>query len=139
MDILLSLLTQNTLLVTSIAGVSFVLLFLTVVATPRLVAKLPKEYFLYRREHRDAKQTGLSVVMIIRTAVGVVLILAGFLLMLTPGPGLVVLLAGLSITEFPGKHKLLVTIATHPSVFRSLNWMREKQEVLPFEHPDTKL
>jgi len=133
MNTLLSWLTQNTLLVTSMAVVSFVLLFLTLVATPRLVAKLPKEYFLTRREHGSAKRPGLSIVMIIRTAVGVLLILTGFVLMLTPGPGLVVLLAGLSITEFPGKHKLLVMIA------RSLNWMREKRGVPPFEHPDTKL
>jgi len=139
MDILLSWLTENTLLVSSIAVVSFVLLFLTVVTTPRLVAKLPKEYFLDRREHPVAKRTGYSVRMIIKTALGVLLILIGFALMLTPGPGLLVLLAGLSITEFPGKHKLLVMIGTHPSVFRSLNWMREKRGAPPFEHPDTKL
>ncbi len=139
MDILLNWLTENTLLVSSIAVVSFVLLFLTVVATPYLVAKLPTTYFHDRREHFIAKQAGHSVRMIIKTALGAMLILAGLVLMLTPGPGLLVLLAGLSIAEFPGKHKLLVMIGTHPSVFRSLNWMREKRGAPPFEHPDTKL
>lgn len=59
--------------------------------------------------------------------------------MLTPGPGLVVLLMGISLAEFPGKQRLLLNIATRPSVLRSLNWMRTRHGKPPFDYPETTL
>jgi len=38
---------------------------------------------------------------------GVCLIIIGFMLIFTPGPGLLTILAGLYITSFPGKPALL--------------------------------
>lgn len=132
-------LSEYRLLFSLIAGISIVLLTLTVMATPWLVARLPTDYLLTRHTRQPSGNPVKWLVDVLRSIIGTLLMLLGLVLMITPGPGLLVLLMGLSITRFPGKQRLLVYLATQPSVFRSLNWMRQKHDKPPFDAPPTTL
>lgn len=126
---------NNQLLLGSIAGLSTVLLLITIVATPWLVAKLPCDYFFTRQNQVSNRNIAHLILLGARSLFGMLLVVLGLTMMIIPGPGLITLLLGLSLAEFPGKHRLLQYIATRPSVFRSLNWMRKRHGKEPFELP----
>ena len=136
---LLNWLSEYKLLFSLIAGISIVLLTLSVLATPWLIAKLPTNYLVIRQTKQPSGNALKWLVDILQSIIGTLFMLLGLVLMVTPGPGLMVLLIGLSITRFPGKQRLLVYLATQPSVFRSLNWMRQKYDKPPFDAPPTTL
>lgn len=125
----------------TVGAVSGVLLAVTVLATPWLVAQLPPDYFQRRHPHPSkvrrnaAQQLRRTLWLIVRNALGVTLMLLGVIMFVTPGPGLVCLVLGLSLTEFPGKHRLLMWLVGQPRVLAALNWLRRRAHRAPFEPP----
>jgi len=65
---------------------------------------------------------------VLKNIFGAILILIGAILSLPglPGPGLLILLAGVFLLDFPGKRKLLCKILSGPSLLRSVNRLRKK-------------
>ena len=86
---------------------------------------LPEDYFVKPPEHRHGKSLANKV---LKNMVGVVAILAGVVmsLPLVPGPGIILLLVGLSMTDFPGKRKVEVKLLRFPGLLTQLNKLREK-------------
>lgn len=138
MHALLSWLSDNTLLVSSAAGLSVMLLAVTILATPWAVSRLPSDYLL--NSYTGARRSSVlrRLWSGIRAMIGVIVVLLGVVMLVTPGPGVVMLLLGVSITEFPGKHRLLVYLATRPNVLTSLNWMRRRHGKPPFVEPGSR-
>ena len=103
-------------------------------ATPWLLAKLPVNYFSNPQlsVNRTPTQRLISVV---KTLLGLIMVIVGFVMMVTPGPGLVFVVLGLALCEFPGKHRLMTSLVRRPSVFASLNWLRKKAKKPPFQYP----
>lgn len=99
------------------------------IAAMIVVVKLPKDYFT-----RTPKKSGWhgnigrKLGKIAKNVAGLALIVGGVLLSLPgiPGPGIVILILGLAITDIPGKHKLILWIAKKPAVMRSMNRVRRK-------------
>jgi len=96
--------------------------------------KLPKDYFT-RNPNRARKRKGWmqEIAWVARNVLGIVLILGGLVLMFpgVPGPGVVVILLGLTITDIPGKHELLVALVRKRFVMKSMNKVRRR-----FRRPD---
>jgi hypothetical protein len=139
MDQLLSWLSDYTLFLSVAAGASIALMLVSLAATPWFVASLPPDYLRPRAPDYRSKGLRRMLLQVFRNIVGLLFVILGLILLVTPGPGLVVLLVGVSLAEFPGKHRLLINIAIQPNVFSSLNWMRTRRGKPPFEYPDTKL
>lgn len=127
-------LSQHTDAIAVIGLVSFLLLATSLLATPWILARLPANYFSKPPsiEPRSVRRLFKSVV---KTILGFMLMLTGVAMMITPGPGLVCLVLGMALCEFPGKHRLLTRIIRRPSVFSTLNWLREKASKPPFVLP----
>jgi len=133
-DELTTWLSQHAGLMVVIGILSFLLLAASLLATPWLLARLPSDYFSARPE-RSSRSFRNTAISLIKTVAGVLLILLGFLMMLTPGPGLVLLVLGLALCDFPGKHTLLTKLVRQPSVLSALNWIRSKSDKPPFIVP----
>ena len=71
-----------------------------------------------------------------KNLLGAALMLLGILMLFTPGQGLLTLLVGLLLMNFPGKYRLERTLVARPGIFRSLNWLRRRRGAEPFELPD---
>ena len=127
-------LSQNTSILAAVAGFSFLLLTTSLLATPWVLARLPANYFSKPPvvKPRSARHLCTSV---IKTVLGSIMILTGLAMMFTPGPGLVCLVLGMALCEFPGKHRLLKSVVSRPSVFTTLNWLRKKASKPPFVLP----
>ena len=57
-------------------------------------------------------------------------------MLITPGQGILTILAGIFILDFPGKFKIELYLIKKPSVLKTLNWIRQKQNVPDFQIPE---
>lgn len=95
---------------------------------PRFLARLPPDY-LHNGEHSPSS-LGWRVV---RNLLGVMLLLGGIFMMLAPGPGILTLLVGLMLVDFPGKHALVVKLLSRPKVLAAVNKLRVHRGAKPLE------
>lgn len=108
-------------------GVALVTFLLGVV----LVIKLPEDYFVQapvRPPAVGARRIGRVLLLVLRNALGIVALAIGLVmaLPLIPGPGLLVLIVGLGLVDFPGKRALERRLLREPHVLRSVNRMRAR-------------
>lgn len=121
--------------------VASVVMFAGSLATvPWLVSTLPADYFTHRGRLRLSKSSQHPAVrltiMALKNLLGALLLVAGFIMLFTPGQGLLTILFGLTIMNYPGKYRLECRIIGKPMIFDTVNKMREKQGKDPLLPPE---
>ena len=108
-----------------IAVVSFIA---TLILVPLAMVQLPQDYFV--RHKRDPMRKHRAHPLVFGTAVlaknllGVLLILAGLVMLVLPGQGLLTLLIGLMLTNFPGKYHLEQALIRQRGISGAINALR---------------
>jgi hypothetical protein len=119
---------------------SIAMFALTPVAVGWALVRLPRDYFTNERRRplgSWSKSPALRVALLAgKNLLGVVLIAAGLLMLVIPGQGMLTLVVGLALTDFPGKFRLEQWIVERPSVWRSINWLRRRARREPLQRPD---
>ncbi len=119
--------------------IGVVSLVASLVLLPFLVVRIPPDYFRHeRREHEyvhDRHPVVQQGIVILKNALGVVLVLAGLAMLVLPGQGLLTLLIGLMLTDFPGKYRLEKRLIAQPGVLKAVNWLRARAGHPPLEPP----
>jgi len=113
---------------------SLVLFVLSLVFIPMLVILMPADYFHHRRrfETRQSPRTLWQIIFaIFKNIIGIILILAGFAMLVLPGQGIITLLIGISLTDFPGKYRIEKYFIEKKPVLNALNWIRSKANKPP--------
>ena len=114
-----------------LALLSLAMFFGSLVAVPWLIGRLPADYFLthWQRMDERRRQHSLAQVLVplLRNLVGAVLLLAGVAMLLLPGQGLLTMVIGLCLMDFPGKRKVLDWLVGRAAIQQGLNWIRRKQ------------
>ncbi|MEZ6183829.1 MAG: PGPGW domain-containing protein [Planctomycetota bacterium] len=123
----------------AVVGISSAVLFVgSLIALPFVVARLPQDFFL--REGRGPFQgthpTLRVVLRVLKNLLGVVLTLAGVAMLVLPGQGLLTILVGLGLVDFPGKRALELKIARQRQVRSTIQWVRERMGRPPLELPE---
>ena len=112
---------------TFLSGIFFVG---SLVAVPWLVAKMPADYFVRSSEEQaDFRHQHPVVAMawrILRNLLGGVLLLAGVAMLVLPGQGLLTILLGIMLIDFPGKRRLEIFLIRRPSIHRVVRWIRRR-------------
>jgi hypothetical protein len=101
----------------------------SLVLVPRFLAKLPRGYL--RQAQPPAH--GSMARRILRNVLGVFLVLLGVAMLLLPGQGLLTLLVGVLLVDFPGKHGLVVRGLSRPKVLSLVNKLRARHGAPPLE------
>lgn len=119
---------------------SAVMMLCGIAIVPWILLRLPRDYFLPPRRQRITPQrlslaTGIPL-LLGKNLLGIVLILAGLAMLVLPGQGLLTIILGLALTNFPGKFKLQRRLVSCPSVLNSLNWLRKRFGRAPFIAPE---
>lgn len=121
------------------SGLSLVGLVATVLGVPWVVARLPHDYFNQSHRavwHNAGDEPWFALVLgALKNIVGALLVLLGVLMLVTPGQGLLTLLVGLLLMNFPGKYQLERWLVQRPGVLRALNWLRRRGGHTPFDPP----
>jgi len=99
-------------------GVLSVIVFIgTLVAIPILVIHIPADYFTRRKKPLKSLPQGHAavrlLVLVLKNLAGIIFILSGIVMLVLPGQGVITLLIGLMLVNFPGKLEL-----------RAINWIR---------------
>lgn len=123
-------------------GISLFLFVGSLLMLPILVARIPADYFKARRlrvetqriTHQKPPHFLLRLgLKILKNVFGVLLLLAGIAMLLLPGQGIVTILLGLMLIDFPGKQNFEEEMIQKPAVLKTINWMREKASKPPLE------
>ena len=64
--------------------------------------------------------------LVVKNVVGIVFLLAGFAMLFLPGQGVLTMLIGISLMDFPKKRELEAKMVGQPTVLGVINSMRQK-------------
>jgi hypothetical protein len=92
-----------------------------------VIVQMPADHFLRSAERPADRHPILHAIWLgIRTAMGLVLLVLGILMLFIPGQGWLTIVLGLSLMDFPGRTVLLHRVLAMPSIRRTLNWLRRR-------------
>ena len=110
-------------------ALSVVTFIVSLIGIPFLLVRLPPHYFDERHPRtwmQDHHPVLRLIGLVIKNAVGVLLFVAGVTMIFLPGQGLLTMLIGISLLDFPGKRHLERRLVAQPAVLRTINKLREK-------------
>ena len=73
------------------------------------------------------------MVIFSKNLLGYILLLGGVLMLFLPGQGILTMVVGLLLIDYPGKFALEKKIVRTPTVFKGLNWLRSKANKPPLK------
>ena len=96
---------------------------------PFLVVRMESDYFIRGHEPLCSRRNRLVRWGLLagKNALGLLLLLAGIVMLFVPGQGLLTILMGLALLDFPGRRQLQLRVLRHDVVKRSLNWIRARK------------
>ena len=102
----------------------------TLLIVPVLVCRIPVDYFSHTRreptawvEHHPVIRMAL---LLVRNLLGYVVILMGIAMLVLPGQGLLTIILGLMLINFPGKYRLERWLMSRKPILRSANSLRKR-------------
>lgn len=131
MDGLLSTVQQyvSTETLVALTVLSIVFFVGSLIAIPFILVRLPTDFFDIRvpRPWMEDHHPVLRVMgHLVKNVVGAIFLFAGFLMLFLPGQGILTMLIGISMLDFPGKRKVEAKLIGQPAVLHAINGMREK-------------
>ena len=129
-------LSENLVDIFFILGISsLVVLVLSALSIGYFIRKIPHDYFLDDKigvsQIKNKNPLIWIIALVLKNVIGYCLILGGILMLVLPGQGLLTILVGLMISDYPGKFKIEKRIIKTKLILKTINWYRAKSNVLP--------
>jgi hypothetical protein len=124
---LFGLVSEGTLVTLAIA--SLIVFVATLIAIPLILVRLPADYFDVRvpRVWMKERHPALRLIGIaIKNLAGLLFLVAGLAMLLLPGQGLLTMLIGISLLDFPGKRRVEARIVGQSTVLKVINSLRAR-------------
>jgi archaellum biogenesis protein FlaJ (TadC family) len=120
-----------------ILSISLLLFLATLILVPMLIIRIPEDYFCHtkRRLMRVHHPLIKLVLLLLKNLLGGLLLAAGIIMLFTPGQGLVTLLLGLMIMDYPGKYTLECWLINRLRLLPALNWFRRRAGISSLKSP----
>jgi len=103
---------------------------MALVAVPLMVARIPADYFAHETRsamHRPRRWRWVWwIFRCAKNVLGVGCLFFGVLMLVLPGQGMLTILLGITLLDFPGKYRLQRWIVRRKGVLESVNWMRRR-------------
>ena len=116
---------------------SFIVFIVSILLIPWIVTRIPSDYFTHPKRQKylwsDQPLAVRLLFIFLKNVLGVILVLGGIVLLLLPGQGILTILIGLVIMDFPYKYKVETWIIKHPFILRTINKLRSKVKQQPLE------
>ncbi len=111
----------------------------TLIAIPMIVVRIPEDYFRARRRHRpswwEQHRAFRLASLIVKNVVGWLFIVTGIAMLVLPGQGIITMVVGLMLIDFPGKFRLERWLARRRLLMRAMDWMRSSAGRPPLQAP----
>jgi len=127
---------QHQLLLGWMAALSVVTFVVSLIAVPMLIVRIPPDYFARSsRQWATSDRHGLhplQVLLVIgKNLLGCFFLMAGLIMLVLPGQGVLTILIGIGLLNFPGKFKIERWIASRKYILNSMNWLRARSGKAP--------
>lgn len=110
----------------------------TLVVVPLILIRLPSDYLtsdnglgLSRRLPPILRHPYWAL----KNLFGVIFIIAGFVMLFIPGQGILTMVLGLALINFPGKRKVIRRTLGHPRLLSAINRLRLRAHKAPLQPP----
>jgi hypothetical protein len=128
---------ENAGLTTGLVALSIVLLVASLWVGHYYLTAIPPDYFMRKHKPLESwRRTRPALwwsLVIGKNLVGALFITAGLIMFVTPGQGVLTLLMGLALMDFPGKQRLERAIVRRPTVLKLVNGLRSRANKPPLE------
>ncbi len=118
-----------------LAVFSLITFFVSLAVVPYLLVRIPSDYFSHRKRQRPLVKNNnpfvRGVFIVGKNVVGYVLIVLGITMLFIPGQGLLTVLLGIILIDFPGKYRFERWLVLRKHVLRSINWLRQRSNREP--------
>ena len=95
---------------------------------PYFIAKLQQDFL----NQRPSRSNNL-VIVIVRNIIGYCVLAIGIILLFLPGQGILTIVAGILLIDYPYKYKVERYILSRPKIFKVVNWSRKKMNSPPLD------
>jgi hypothetical protein len=140
METLLEWIRSNPALSSWLVAGSVITFVGTLIIVPILVVRIPADYFMPDRVSRgafvDAHPILRIVALVLKNLCGAIFFVAGVAMLALPGQGLLMMLLGVLLLNFPGKQNLEIKLVRLPHVLNTLNRIRHRYTKPPLELPE---
>ena len=112
----------------------------SLILVPIICARIPANYFHSSRQpearFRRLHPLAYIIMWAVKNFISIILICGGLLMLVLPGQGILTILIGVGVADFPGKYKLEKKLVSLPGVLKAINWVRKKAGVKALLNPD---
>lgn len=113
-----------------LAAASLLMLLASLVVIRILLVRIPADYFVSRESHMPGKRhPALETAFVVgKNLLGFFLVVLGLVMTLpgVAGQGVLTILAGISLMNFPGKRRLIRAIVGRPLIESTINGIRRR-------------
>jgi len=130
-----SWLQQNETLLWWASGISLALFIATLIAIPWMIVRLPADYFIQSpiRDWPTRHPAVHIALVVLKNLAGIVLFAMGVAMLILPGQGLLTMLIGITLIDFPGKRRWERWLINHRPLLHAANWIRARNLKPPLE------
>jgi hypothetical protein len=116
-------------------GISAVTFLVSALSVPWLVARMPANYFspsaVHEKPFAHLPKPVRIALLVGKNLLGVLFVVLGILMLVLPGQGVLTILAGVVLIDFPGRRRALEWFVGHDTVLHALNWIRKRAKREP--------
>jgi hypothetical protein len=113
-----------------LAGTSAFTFVASLFIVPLMIVRIPVNYFDPAAEHphpfADHHPVLRTVLLAGKNLLGLFFVLLGVLMLILPGQGVLTILAGMVLIDFPGRRRAIGWVVSRKAVLNSMNWIRER-------------
>ena len=129
-------LSENLLDIFFVLGASSIaILIISALSIGYFIKKIPYDYFLNDKrgipDYKNKNPVFWIITLALKNIIGYCLIMGGILMLVLPGQGLLTILVGLMLSDYPGKFKLEKRIIKTNLILKTINWYRIKSNIQP--------
>jgi hypothetical protein len=122
-----------------LTGASIAMFVATLIAVPFAIARIPEDYFLHDERppliRCDRCLAARVAFFTLKNLAGVLLIAAGIAMVVLPGQGLLTIVLGILLLDFPGKFRAERWLFSRPRILKPINWLRARAGRPPLRMP----
>jgi hypothetical protein len=106
---------------------SIVTIIASLASVSILLISLPSDYFSRKKRGSRIRNPILRLLLrLLKNVCGIVFLIGGFIMLFTPGQGILSLLVGVILCDFPGKRRVERKIIERPLVLSTINRIRAR-------------
>ena len=97
----------------------------SLIVIPWILIQIPSDYFSHKKRQKHQWGSYQPIIrlvfLLIKNILGVIFIISGIIMLFIPGQGIITIIIGIILTDFPCKYKIERWIINHTAILKYIN------------------